>query len=157
MKTRVLACAAVVVLAALPLAGCVGTPTETAKESDAAQREAACDTVVDDLPEYTALLAKTADGFGEYTPSTWLSFHTGAVEKINSVAATLDDDEVKDALLALRDTSAEFVPIWEKAAANPDTWGDGSLDADIAAAGEATTTALADLGEICPGVNDVTP
>ena len=157
MRTRVFAGAAVALLATLPLYGCVGTTAETADESDVSQKDASCGIVVADLSEYTAQLAESADGLSTYGPSTLLSFHTGAVEKLTDVAATLEDAEVKDAVIAVRDTSAEFIPIWERAAENPDTWTDGSLDAEIAAADEATTTALAELGDVCPGVNDVTP
>lgn len=155
MKTRVFA--SVALLAILPLAGCVDTTAETADESDASQREASCQIVVDELPEYTAQLAESADGLTTYGPSTMLSFHTGADEKLAAVAAKLDDTEVKDAVLAVRDAAARFIPIWERAHEDPDTWADGTLTADIAAADEATTTALAELGDICPGVNDVTP
>lgn len=152
MKTRVLAGVAVALLVTLPLAGCVGTAAETADESGASQRDASCEIVVADLSEHIAQLAKSKDGLTTYGPSTMLSFHTGADEKLTTVATTLDDTEVKDAVLAVRDAAARFIPIWEAAHADPDTWHDGSLTADIAAADEATTTALAELGDLCPDV-----
>lgn len=159
MKNRTIVSAGVALIAALALTGCVSENTETADGSfvDASTKEGSCEIIVTDLSEYTAQLAENGDGLSDYTPSTMLSFQQDAVTKLTDISEKLDHEGVKDALVKVRDTASELIPILERINENPDIYTDGSIQGEIDTANKNAADALTELGELCPAVVGVAP
>lgn len=158
MKNRIIASASVALFAALALTGCVTANTETADGSyaDATTKAGSCEIIVSDLTEYTAQLAE-GDGLSDYTPSTMLSFQQGAVDKLTTISEKIEHEGVKDALVKVRDTASELIPILERINESPDIYTDGSIQGEIDTANKNAADALAELGELCPAVVGVAP
>lgn len=153
MKHRIFPITALAI-GALLLSGCVSenAQTETGAYIDTSSKAGACEMIVTDLAAYSAKSMSESDGLSDYLPETMLAFQEGAISELDSISKKIKHSGVRDALVEVRDASAEMIPLLERIVENPDIATDGSIDAEVMTANENAGSALTELGVLCPEV-----